>query len=81
MKTAKIIALPWPEAEAGSTEPDRITITLNADGTHSVRLVGRYAEDPRIALEALDLVVGRIDLLARPRAASTVIDFPNRRTA
>lgn len=81
MKTAKIIALPRPAAEAGSTEPDRITITLNADGTHSVRVVGAYAEDPRIALEALDLVVGRIEPRARPRAAGTVIDFPNRRTA
>lgn len=81
MKTAKIIALPRPAAEAGSAEPDRITITLNADGTHSVRLAGDYAEDPRIAMAALDLVVGRIAPLARPRPAGIVLAFPRRRTA
>ncbi|MGT2427888.1 hypothetical protein ACU4HD_02820 [Cupriavidus basilensis] len=81
MKTAKIIALPRSAVEAGSTEPDCITITMNADCTHNVRVVGAYAEDPRIAMEALDLVVGRIAPLARRRAAGTVIDFPNRRTA
>jgi hypothetical protein len=35
MKTAEIIGLPRPVTTASGTEPDRIT--LNADGTHSVR--------------------------------------------
>ncbi|MCP3022274.1 hypothetical protein [Cupriavidus basilensis] len=81
MKTAKIIALPRPATEAGSTEPDRITITLNADGTHSARLVGVYAEDPRIALEAIDLVVGRIEPLARPHTPEAIINLSARRRA
>ncbi|NUA26136.1 hypothetical protein [Cupriavidus basilensis] len=81
MKTAEITALPRPAPEASRTEPDHITITLNADGTHSARLVGMYAEDPRIALEALGLVVGRIEPVARPRAAGTVLHLTRRRTA
>ncbi|NSX14971.1 hypothetical protein HTY52_12885 [Cupriavidus taiwanensis] len=80
-QTARIFPFPHHRREGQPGECDHISITLQADGTHNVRMVGRYAEAPEIAVEALDLVMARIAPPAVSRCAGKILNFPARRFA
>lgn len=79
-ESALIIPFPKRRPAAEVAESDHITITLMADGTHNVRLVGQYAEAFELASEALHLVLDRVAPAVVLRAGQ-VISFPARRFA
>lgn len=79
-RSARILPFPQRPIVAEAAEPDHITITLEADGTHNVRLVGQYAEAFDLAAEALQLVLAKVTP-AVVSSAGHIINFPARRFA